>query len=79
MHLDNFIVEVPPLAQQLNLKPSRLVNLFKILGATVKGATVSQAEAFGIPKSSAATYKIATLRVPFKLPEMTRRGRGPRR
>lgn len=79
MHLDNFIVEVAPLAQQLNLKPSKLVSLFKILGATVKGATVAQAEAFGIPKSSAATYKIATLKVPFKLPEMTRRGRGPKR
>ncbi|CDO92788.1 unnamed protein product [Kluyveromyces dobzhanskii CBS 2104] len=79
MHLDNFIVEVPPLAQQLNLKPSKLVGLFKILGATVKGATVAQAEAFGIPKSSASTYKIATLKVPFKLPEMIRRGKGPRR
>ncbi|CAH01180.1 DNA-directed RNA polymerase I subunit RPA49 [Kluyveromyces lactis] len=79
MHLDNFIVEVPPLAQQLNLKPSKLVSLFKILGATVKGATVAQAEAFGIPKSSASTYKIATLKVPFKLPEMIRRGKGPRR
>lgn len=78
LHLDNFIVEVSPLAQQLNLKPSRLVTLFKTLGATVKGATVAQAEAFGIPKSSASTYKIATLKVPFKLPEMTRRGRAQR-
>lgn len=79
LHLDNFIVEISPLAQELGLKPSRLVGLFKTLGAVVKGATVAQAEAFGVPKSAAATYKIATLKVPFKLPEMVRRGRGPRR
>lgn len=79
MHLDNFIVEVSPLAQELSLKPSKLVNLFRTLGAIVKGATVAQAEAFGIPKSMASTYKIATLKVPFKLPEMTKRGRGSRR
>lgn len=75
MHLDNFLVEISPLAQELGIKPSRIVNLFRILGAIVKGATVSQAEAFGIPKSAAATYKIASLKVPFKLPELTRRGR----
>lgn len=79
LHLDNFIVEIPPLAQELGLKPSRVVSLFRTLGAIVKGATVSQAEAIGIPKSSAPTYKIATLKVPFKLPEMARRGRGSRR
>lgn len=79
LHLDNFLVEISPLAQELGLKPSRIVNLFRILGAVVKGATVAQAEAFGIPKSAAATYKIASLKVPFKLPEMTRRGRAARR
>ncbi|EDO19068.1 hypothetical protein Kpol_2000p33 [Vanderwaltozyma polyspora DSM 70294] len=79
LHLDNFIVEISPLAQELGLKPSKVVSLFRILGCIVKGATVSQAEAFGIPKSAASTYKIASLKVPFKLPEMVRRGRGPRR
>ncbi|KAL6942774.1 DNA-directed RNA polymerase I subunit rpa49 [Hanseniaspora osmophila] len=75
LHLDNFMVEISPLAQELNMKPSRLVNLFRALGCLVKGATVGQAEAFNIPKSAAATYKIASLKVPFKLPQMTRRGR----
>ncbi|SCW03101.1 LAFE_0G02960g1_1 [Lachancea fermentati] len=79
LHLDNFIVEVSPLAQELGLKPSKLVNLFKNLGAIVKGATVAQADAFGIPKSAASTYKIATLKVPFKLPETSRRARASRR
>ncbi|KAG0668968.1 DNA-directed RNA polymerase I subunit rpa49 [Maudiozyma exigua] len=79
MHLDNFIVEISPLAQELNTKPSKIVALFRVLGAIVKGATVAQADAFGIAKSAANTYKIATLKVPFKLPEMVRRGRGPRR
>lgn len=79
LHLDNFLVEIQPLAQEMGLKPSKVVSLFRILGCVVKGATVAQAEAFGIPKSAASTYKIASLRVPFKLPEMTRRGRAARR
>lgn len=78
MHLNNFAVEISPLAKELALKPSKIVSLFRVIGAIVKGATVAQAEAFGIPKSSASTYKIATLKVPFKLPQMTRRGRAPR-
>lgn len=79
LHLDNFIVEISPLAQELNTKPSKIVALFRVLGALVKGASVSQAEAFGVAKSAANSYKIATLRVPFKLPEMVRRGRAQRR
>lgn len=75
MHLDNFMVELPPLANELNMKPTRLVGLMKALGAIVKSSTVSQAEAFGIPKAAASTYKVATLKVPFKLPEMSRRVR----
>ncbi|KAH3680116.1 hypothetical protein WICMUC_000517 [Wickerhamomyces mucosus] len=75
LHINNFIVEITPLAQELSLKPSRLVGLFKALGGTVKSATVAEAEAFGIPKSAASSYKIASLKVPFKLPQMTRRGR----
>ncbi|CAR28963.1 hypothetical protein ZYGR_0U03210 [Zygosaccharomyces rouxii] len=78
LHLNNFIVEISPLAKELGIKPSKIVNLFRVIGAIVKGATVAQAEAFGIPKSSASTYKIATLKVPFKLPQMTRRGRAAR-
>lgn len=75
LHINNFIIEISPLAQELSLKPSRLVGLFKALGCGVKSATVAEAEAFGIPKSQAASYKIASLKVPFKLPQMTRRGR----
>lgn len=75
LHIDNFMVELPPLAHELNMKPTKLVGLCKALGATVKSATVAQAEAFGIPKITASTYKIASLKVPFHLPEMTRRGK----
>ena len=74
-HIDNFMVELPPLAHELNMKPTRLVSLCKALGAVIKSATVAQAEAFGIPKVSASTYKVATLKVPFKLPEMSKRVR----
>lgn len=78
LHINNFVVELPPLANELNMKPTRLVGLFKALGAIIKSATVAETEAFGIPKSAAGTYKIATLRVPFKLPEMTRRAKRSR-
>ncbi|KAK6461101.1 RNA polymerase I associated factor, A49-like protein [Scheffersomyces coipomensis] len=77
-HIDNFMVEIPPLANELNMKPTRLLGLFKALGAIIKSATVGQAEAFGIAKSAASTYKIASLKVPFKLPEMSRRMGGKR-
>ena len=78
LHINNFMVELPPLANELNMKPTRLVGLFKALGANIKSATVAQAEAFGIPKNIASNYKIASLKVPFKLPEMTRRGKRTR-
>lgn len=74
-HIDNFMIELPPLAHELNMKPTRLVGLCKALGAVIKSATVAQAEAFGIPKVSASTYKVATLKVPFKLPEMSKKVR----
>lgn len=75
LHLDNFLVEISPIAQEIGIKPSKITSLFRIVGCIVKSATVAQAEAFGINKSDASTYKIASLKVPFKLPEMTRRGR----
>ncbi|CDR41159.1 CYFA0S06e02872g1_1 [Cyberlindnera fabianii] len=75
MHISGFHVEVVPLAQELSLKPTRLIGLFKALGAIVKSATVAEAEAFGIKKNLASTYKVASLKVPFKLPQMTRGGR----
>lgn len=78
LHLDNFIVEISPVAQDIGLKPSKITSLFRIIGCVVKSATVAQAEAFGISKANISTYKIATLKVPFKLPEMSRRGRATR-
>ncbi|KAI5964613.1 RPA49 [Candida pseudojiufengensis] len=74
LHLSNFSVELNPLAKDLKLKPTKLVSLFRAVGATIKSATVAEAEALGIPKSSAGTYKIANMKVPFKLPDLTRRG-----
>ncbi|EDK43077.1 hypothetical protein LELG_01255 [Lodderomyces elongisporus NRRL YB-4239] len=75
LHLFNFSVELNPLAKDLKLKPLKLVGLFRALGAIIKSATVAEAEAYGIPKSAAGTYKIATLKVPFKMPEMVRRAK----
>lgn len=76
MHINDFLVELPPLANELNMKPTRLVSLFRALGATIKSLTLAQADAFGIPRSQASSYKVASLKVPFTLPEMMRRGGG---
>lgn len=75
LHIDSFMVELTPLAHELNLKPTKLVSLFRALGATIKPPTVAQAQALNISKTAAANHKIATLKVPFKLPEMVRRGK----
>lgn len=75
LHIDSFMVELTPLAHELNLKPTKLAGLFRALGAVIKAPTVAQAQALGIPKSSIASHKIATLKVPFKLPELVRRGK----
>ncbi|KAG5417210.1 RPA49 [Candida metapsilosis] len=78
LHLSNFSVALNPLARDLKLKPTKLVALFRAVGAIIKSATVGEAEALGIPKSSVGTYKIAHLKVPFKMPELTRRRGGKR-
>lgn len=73
-HIEGFTLEVLPLANELNMKPTRLVGLFRALGATIKPVGVGMAEAIGLSKKEASTYKVAVLRVPFKLPEMVRKG-----
>lgn len=75
LHINGFVIEVNPLAQELSLKPTRLLDLFKALGCTIKPASAKDAASYGIPKAAAASYKIASLKVPFKMPEMTRKGR----
>lgn len=69
-HIEGFFLELTPISKELNLKPSKLNTLFKALGARIRPATVGMAEALGIPKKEASTYKIAELKVPFTLPEM---------
>lgn len=73
LHIEGFTVLVPPLAQELGMKPSRLTGLFRALGCGVKGATLGEADRFKVPRASAASYKVARLRVPFKEPLMVRR------
>lgn len=73
-HIEGFTVEILPLANELNMKPTRLIGLLRALGAVVKPIGVGMAEAIGLSKKEAATYKVAQLKVPFKLPEMVRRG-----
>ncbi|ODV80456.1 RNA polymerase I associated factor, A49-like protein, partial [Suhomyces tanzawaensis NRRL Y-17324] len=74
-HINDFMIELAPLANELNMKPTRLIGLVRALGGLVKPITVGQAEGLGIPKGLMGSYKVATLKVPFKLPEMSRRVR----
>lgn len=74
LHIEGFILELPPLANELNMKPTRLTGLLRALGAVIKPVGVSMAESLGLSKREVATYKVAVLKVPFKLPEMVRRG-----
>lgn len=73
-HIEGFTLEILPLANELNMKPTRLVSLLRVMGAIIKPIGVGMAEAIGLSKKEAATYKVAVLKVPFKLPEMVRRG-----
>lgn len=73
LHIEDFIVEINPLANELNMKPTRLTNLYRALGATIKPAGASMAEALGLSKKDATTYKVAVLKVPFKQPELIRK------
>lgn len=73
-HIEGFTVEILPLANELNMKPTRLIGLLRAMGAHVKPIGVGMAEAIGLSKKEASTYKVAVLRVPFKLPEMVRKG-----
>lgn len=75
LRLDNYILEVLPLSTQLGLKPSRLQEVLRQLGCVIKNASATQAEALGLNRQMAATYKIATLSAPLKLPEIIKRKR----
>lgn len=72
-HIEDFIVEINPLANELNMKPSRLINLFRAMGATTKPTGAGMAESLGLSKKDAMAYKVAVLKVPFKQPEIMRR------
>jgi DNA-directed RNA polymerase I subunit RPA49 len=75
LRIDNFVIEIAPLAQELSLKPSKLSELLKAMGCTIKNASSIQAEALGLTKTQAANYKLASLTAPLKLPEVAKRRR----
>jgi DNA-directed RNA polymerase I subunit RPA49 len=75
LRLDNFIVEIPPLARELSIKPVKLVELFRSVGCNVKPPSQVQAEAMGLSKYLLSSYKLAILSAPLKLPEVAKRRR----
>lgn len=75
LQLNGFFLEITPLAKELNLKPSKINELLKIIGCQVKNITQTQANALSLDKNiTKSNYKVATLKVPFKVPAITRRG-----
>ncbi|ODV60159.1 DNA-directed RNA polymerase I subunit RPA49 [Ascoidea rubescens DSM 1968] len=76
MHIDNFSILVAPLAQELSLKPSRMIILLRAVGCLVRNATQTQIEAFDVKIT--AKDQVATLKVPLKLPDLVRSGRRQR-
>ncbi|ODQ65188.1 RNA polymerase I associated factor, A49-like protein [Nadsonia fulvescens var. elongata DSM 6958] len=75
LHIDIFMLEIPPLAKELSLKPSKLVELCRAMGCNVKSCNKTQGQAIGLSNSELLAYKIATLKAPLKLPELTKRAR----
>ncbi|KAK9456787.1 RNA polymerase I associated factor, A49-like protein [Dipodascopsis uninucleata] len=79
LRIDEFTVEASPLATELSLKSSKVQDLFKALGSKIKPCTAAQKEALGLTSAEAANYKLATLSLPFKLPEVSKRKRAVRK
>lgn len=75
LQIDNYIVEVPPLARELSIKPAKLVELFRSVGCSIKPPTKVQAEVLGLSQYMLSTYKLAVLSAPLKLPEVAKRRR----
>lgn len=75
LRYDGYVVEIPPTAVILGLKPSRLSELLRQLGCSIANVGVRDAEDLGIDKADIPSYKVAKLRAPLKLPEMVRRAR----
>lgn len=76
LRIDNYILEIVPLANELNLKPSKLSEILYAMGCNIKAANAAQSKELNLNKNEAVTYKIATLTVPFKAPELVKRSRG---
>ncbi|KAJ8102136.1 RNA polymerase I associated factor, A49-like protein [Lipomyces tetrasporus] len=75
LRIDEYSVETPLLAAELSLRPTRVQDLFKALGCKIRPCTSAQKEALGLTNAEAANYKLATLSLPFKLPDLVRRRR----
>lgn len=76
LHLLQFQLELAPLASELSLKPMKLLALVRSIGCNVRTVNLTEAKEMNIPKSKISSYKIGELKVPFKLPQITRQRAG---
>lgn len=70
LHLENFTCNVQMFVNELSVKASRISDLFRTLGCSVKPMSATRLKKLGLTDP---TIKEATLRVPLTLPQMTRR------
>ncbi|KAK9461558.1 RNA polymerase I associated factor, A49-like protein [Lipomyces oligophaga] len=77
--IDDYSVEISPIASDLSIRPVKATELFKALGCKIKPCSATQRSALGLSAAEAANYKLAVVSLPFKLPEVARRKRGARR
>lgn len=75
LHANNFEVDVTPLAHELSVKSSKLVNLLRNLGAISHAPSAAEAKARELPSGTASSYRIAELKAPLKLPDIVKRKR----
>lgn len=72
LHVNNFEVDVTPLAHELSAPVSRVESLFRNLGCVVRKATKEDAK---LRELADRGYRIASLSAPLKLPSLVKRRR----
>lgn len=75
LHVNNFEVDLTPLSHELSSATSKLVSLARNLGCSVRAPTVAEAKDRELGSATAASYRIAELKAPLKLPDIVKRKR----
>ncbi|KAG5366908.1 DNA-directed RNA polymerase I subunit RPA49 [Yarrowia sp. B02] len=75
LRLNHNVVDIPVLSQEVGIKPSKLADVCRQVGCTIKTASLTHMDAIGRDRKEANNWKIASLKAPLKLPELAQRRR----